>query len=487
MYAKFKQLGKESVIYGLGGVASKFIGFFLLPVYTRVFNPADYGIMDVIATMTALAGIILTAGTETALSYYFYKFRDPVEQRKTVTTTGFYLLAINALVAAIVWLASDRLSVLAFDEGGYGVYLRVAILSIPFSSLMTLNFNVLRLQRRPWSYVGLSLSQFLFTVLLNIYLVVILRVGIIGVFWTNVIAAFLFSATGIVVNRSYFGKAFEWKRLAQLLSYGLPLVIGGLSMWSINYLDRYFLLRFSTLEQIGLYSVGLRLASVVAFLTWAFRLANAPFQFEMASEQDAPQIYSRTLTYYVLITSLICVPLSLFARPALRLLTTEAYVDAYKVVPFAAYSAVAYGAYQLVGVGLLVTKKTGFTGLAIGAGALVNTGYLFALVPPLGIVGAALAVLLTHVTVVILLYIGAQRAYFIPYDLGRVLRVLVCAGIVIGGGTLIRPQGFWADVLIAAGFCAIFLVMLPTLSLVEPREQRVILDKLRLPIGPKGG
>lgn len=477
MYAKFKQLGKESVIYGLGGVASKFIGFLLLPIYTRVFSPSDYGIMDVIATMTTLAGIILTAGTETALSYYFFKFRDPLEQRKTITTTGVYLLAINTLVATGVWLAAEQISALAFGESGYAVYLRMAILAIPFSSLTTLNFNTLRLQRRPWTYIGLSLPHLLFSVLLNIYLVVILRVGIIGVFWANFIAALLFSTIGLVVNRAYFGVAFDWERLTQLLRYGLPLVIGGLSMWSINYLDRYFLLRFSTLEQIGLYSVGLRLASVVAFLTWAFRLANAPFQFEMASAKDAPQIYSRTLSYYVLGTSLICVPLSLVARPVLRLLTTEAYVEAYKVVALAAYSAVAYGVYQLAGVGLLVTKRTVFSGVAIGIGALVNVGFLFALVPPLGMIGAALAVLLTHVTVVVLLFIGAQRVYPIPYDLKRVLSVLVSAGVVVGIGMLIRAQDFWAEVLVAGGLCGVFLATVPVF-VVEARERRVILAKL---------
>jgi O-antigen/teichoic acid export membrane protein len=479
MYQKFKQLGKESVIYGIGGVISKFIGFLLLPVYTRVFAPADYGVMDVIATMTALAGIILTAGTETALSYYFYQSEDQDNRRITVTTTGVYLVVINLIIVVIGWFIGGQISKLIFGNEEYVFFFRIAILSIPFSSFVTHNLNVLRLQRRPWTYLLLSIPQLFFSLILNIYFVVILRIGIIGVFWTNLISALLFSLIGLFINRSYFGKAFSWARLKQLLQYGLPLVISGLSMWVINYADRYFLLHYSTLGQVGLYGVGVRLASIIAFVTQAFRTANAPFQFETASDRDAPKIYSLTLSYYILLASLFSVFISLFARPALMILSTTAYLDAYKVVAFAAFSAVAYGLYQIVGVGLLVTKHTGFTGIAIGLGAVVNVIYLFLLVPLLGIVGAAIAVLLTHITVVVILYIRAQQIYPIPFELPRVFRILLTSGAIITLDFMLNFHGFWMDVFVGFVLFLVFIASISIFSLIEPREQQIILDRIR--------
>ena len=479
MYTKFKQLGQESVIYGLGGVVSKFIGFFLLPIYTRVFSPSDYGVMDVIATMVALGGVILSAGTDSAMSYYFFKTKEVKDQQKTVTMTAVYLFLINTLVAMTVWLTAEKISALAFGEPGFAIYLRIAVLSIPFTSLNSANLNLLRLRRRPVIYVSLAIASLLLSIAFNIYLVVVLRVGIIGVFWTQAITAVFSSAIGSFANREYIGRIFDWSRLAQLLRYGLPLIIGGLSAWSIVYLGRYFLLRYSTLDEIGLYSVGARFASAVALVTSAFRKANLPFLFEAMSDKDAPLVYSRTLTYFILLTSLICVPVSLFARPALTLLTTEAYVNAYQVVALLAYSAVGDGLQQIVSAGLLVTKRTDLSGITTGSGAFFIVVFLFLLVPPLGIVGAALATLLTHAAVVAMKYITAQRVYPIPYDLGRVFRTLGLAGTVIGIGLLIEPQNLWVDSLTAFGLFAVFLVMIPTLSLIEPREQRVVLDRLR--------
>lgn len=471
MLDKLKTLGKDSLIYGLGGMVSKFIGFFLLPIFTRVFNPSDYGIMDIIATMTALAGIVLTAGTETALSYYFFQYKEPDEQRKTVTSTAVYLLGINAVVAAVVWLLAEEISTVTFGKSDYAVYLRVAILSLPLGSLVGLHLNVLRLQRKPWAYTSFTISQLLLTVLLNIYLVVILRVGIIGVFWTNLVVSGIFVIIGSVVNRSYISvAALSRRRLVDILRFGLPLVIGGLSMWSINSIDRFFLVTYSNLDQVGLYSVGIRLASVIAFITWAFRLANAPFQFEISSSADAPQIYALTLTYFVLITSLVCVPLALFAKPVLRLLTTEAYLGAYIVVGLAAYSAVAYGMYQIVGAGLLITKKTLFTSMAISIGAGANVLFLFLLVPPFGMLGAALAILLTHTTVLTILYVGAQRAYPVPYDLRRIFTVLICAGIVIGIGMIINTQNIAIEILSSSGLF-VFYVAILLISIITPKEK----------------
>lgn len=458
--SRFRQLGKETFTYGLGGVAAKFINFFLLPVYTRVFSPSDYGIMDVIATMTALLGILLTGGTGTALSYYFFKLRTPEERQKTVTVTGLYLLAVNACVAAVIWAAAGPICRMLFGTVEYALYLRIGVLSIPFSALVTLHLNLLRLQRRPRLYLGVSLPRLVVSLLLNIYLVVILRIGIVGVFWSQLIVAVLFAAVGFLINRSFFRLGVDRERLVQLLRYGLPLVIGGLSLWSINYLNRFFLLRYAGLEDIGRFAVGLRLASVAAFVTQAFRTANAPFQFEVAAEKDAPHVYGRTLSYYIFATSLICVPLSLFARPILRVVTTEAYVTAYVIVPLAAYAAVAYGVYQLVSVGLLVTQRTGFTGTAIGLGAVLNVGYLFALVPSFGMVGAATATLLTHASVVAILFVGSQRAYRIPYDLGRVFRMLATAGVVIALGMLNAASNPWMEGLVAVGLFALFVALI---------------------------
>lgn len=479
MYNKFKQLGKESIIYGVGGVASGLISILLLPLYTRIFNPSEYGVVDVIVTTTSLAAIVLTAGTDTALSFHFFKYPEQNERKRTISSTAIYLLLINTIVAIIVWILADAISNLIFATTEYATYLRIAILSIPFTALFTMNLNVLRLERKPWAFLGLSIPRIFLTLLLNIFLVVILEMGIMGVFLANFIVALLATLLGIIVNRKYYARTVDQERLKLILKYGLPLVIGGLSIWSINYLDRYFLLRYEGLDQIGVYSVGLKYALSVALVTRAFRLANSPFQFEVSTSPQAREIYSRSLTYYVIITSMICVPVCLYAIPALRIITTELYSSAYTVVPFAVYAIVAYGAAQLVGVGLLITRRTGISGTVMGVGALANVLYLILLVPALGIIGAALATLLAYVTLNILQYINAQRFYRIPYDLRRVAAVLILAWMVIGIGIFIENGELIRDILIASLFTVLFFIIIYMSPILRQDEKNVLKKGLR--------
>jgi O-antigen/teichoic acid export membrane protein len=480
LQAKFKRLAKDSVIYGIGGVAIKFIGFLLLPIYTRVFSPTDYGIMDMIATMVALAGIILSSGTETALSYYFFQLNNDLERQKTITSITFYLILIHGLVSVGIYIFAESITRFVFGEESFGSFLKIAALSIPFSSLVSLNLNLLRLLRRPWSYVALTTGQLVVTIILNVYLVIILRIGVSGVFWTNLLTSVLFSVISSLQNWKYFSLySLDLPRLWEVIRYGAPLIIGGLSMWSINFLDRYFLLHFATIEEVGLYSVGMRLASAIAFITWAFRLANAPFQFEVSRDNEASQIYSRTFYYYVLSITTLAIALTVFARPALQILTTESYVAAAPIVGLAAFSAGAYGLYQIVGVGLLVTKKTGFVGTALGLGALLNICFLFVLVPQFGTVGAGVAVLLTHIVVVVILYRAGQRAYPIPYDLNRVARILIPVPVIILLENTINSYSIWSDIIISTSLFGVFMLFLVLVKAIDPEIVRIIRKSLK--------
>jgi O-antigen/teichoic acid export membrane protein len=466
------RLGRDSLVYGLAAGTNKFLGFLLLPLYTRIFSPADYGVLDVIATITALAGMVLTAGTETALSYYFFKQPEATERRATVTATAAYLAGINLLVAAMVWVAAPALTGLVFGSVEYAPYLQVAIIALPFGSLVALNLNVLRLEGRPWAYLGLSVPHFFLTLVLNIVLVAVLGYGLMGVFVSNVVSSLAFAGVGVVFNRRHYGGGVRLVRLGQVIRYGLPLVVGGVSMWTINFADRFFLLRYASLDEIGHYSVGLRIASIVAFATLAFRTANAPLQFQLMTNTNAREVYASTLSVFVLAASTLTVLVGAFARPLLNIVTTEAFLEAYRVVALGAWAAVLYGLYQLVSIGLLVRERTGVTGTVIGMGALVNLALLYFLVPPLGMVGAALSVALTHLTVVVVLYRAAQHEFWVPYDLAKVSKVVGCAIAVLALDWARPMTGLWLDLLAGTGAILVFAVAIHATGALDARERR---------------
>jgi O-antigen/teichoic acid export membrane protein len=483
---KFTRLGKDTLIYGLGSVANQIISLLLLPVYAHVFSTSNYGVIDITGTVLSLMTTLLTSSiVGTALSYYFYGTEDEADRRLTVTMNLLYVVSANILIGVVGWVFVANISDLLFHSPDYVIYLKLMILTLPFSVVNVLNANLFRLRFKPWSYFAITTSDVLLSMIMNIILVVVLRVGLIGVYVTDLVTTALLAIVGVWMNRMLFDRVISWRRLIDLFAYGLPLMPAGAALWIINYLDRWFLSYYSGLTEVGLYGIGNRIGGAVALFTAAFRLANSPHQFAAAREETAGRFYADTLKYYLLMTCFLGLGTSIFGRELIEILTPQNYWSAYPAVPFYAFSLIAYGLYQLVGVGLLLAKKTHIMGITIVIASLAHIVLLWIFVPVWGFIGAGFATLVTEVGVVIALYIAAQRVYPIPYRLRDVIWIaLVTTGLVTTGVLLDLPS-LPIQVIVKIGIMLAYPLVLMFVAATNMRELRSILA-LALSMLPAG-
>ncbi|MFX0140692.1 MAG: lipopolysaccharide biosynthesis protein [Candidatus Hodarchaeota archaeon] len=102
MKKHLQQLGKDSIIYGFGGIVSKAVGFFLLPVYTRLFTPSEYGILEMLIVLTNLIGVLLTLGLDSAQSFYFFEqAKEGREKQSQVISSILQLRIISGIFIVI--------------------------------------------------------------------------------------------------------------------------------------------------------------------------------------------------------------------------------------------------------------------------------------------------------------------------------------------------------------------------------------------------
>jgi len=108
--SRFRQLWKDSVDYGLGGILAKSIAFFTLPIYTRIFTPSDYGTIEMLTVISGFLGSILVAGMDSAQSMYFFKYKEegkeaqasivsPILQWKLIF--GSFIVLLSTLLAPV--------------------------------------------------------------------------------------------------------------------------------------------------------------------------------------------------------------------------------------------------------------------------------------------------------------------------------------------------------------------------------------------------
>jgi len=424
-------LFKQSFVYTIGSLASPIMGIFMVPIYTRVFAPEDYGVIDLIQITIVFASVTLIMGMDNATGRYYLEKDNEKDKRVIAATSLFFRAAVLFIASVLLVLFSDKISQLLFRSGRQSGFLILACIAIPFDHCFTLCINMLRYEYRSVSYTLLSVGKLTGKISLTVLLVVFLKWGIAGVFTASLISSIFFLIAVLIVTRKYFSFSFSLTRLKELLLYGLPLVPYGLTVYLIQNCSRYFLLHYRSLEEVGLYAVGAKLATLISFVFIGVGAALDPYIYSGYREEETRTVYLKTTNYLVAASVVAVLALSLFTREILLVFTTRKYIGAVGITPLlAAYTAFFYLGLQM-SLGIHIAKKTIYFTVISIITAVVTIILNIVLVPLYGMTGAAVATLAGSIVWCVLLVYQSQVYYRIEYKYGAFMIMLVVTAVII--------------------------------------------------------
>jgi O-antigen/teichoic acid export membrane protein len=297
--------------------------------------------------------------------------------------------------------------------------------SIPFTLVANVTMLTLRLTFQAKKFSIVSALGVAFLAVSSIIFVVVLGMGVKGIFIANLLAGVFRMVIGLAITYRYFKPALSRRWLVPMLLFGIPLLPASLSIWILNYSSRYFLVRLATLEDIGLLSVGGKIASLVTFIITAFQIGWGPFAYSIMKDTDlAKRTYSVVLTYFMMLTFVFTVRLSIFAREAVLILATPVYEPSTVLVPWLSFASIAWGMVYIVGMGYNIAKKSYHTTISTVLGAGLTFGLNFALIPVWGILGAAVATMIGNVATLIYSYFLGQRYFSVTYEYRRIFTLI---------------------------------------------------------------
>jgi O-antigen/teichoic acid export membrane protein len=194
---------------------------------------------------------------------------------------------------------------------------------------------------------------------LGISLVIVLKQGVEGAMWARIGSSFLVvvvAFAGFNFRKYSFRFSMHWAR--QLLKYGFPLIWVGIATWVFNSSDRYFLLHYRDLDEVGLYSIGAIFSQPVLLVNMAVQMSFGVLFFQAYyAEKDALKPRSRKMAidlYLVYLAGgvLLATVLSVFADILVPFVTTTDYSEGARVVPFLVFSYIAAQSFQTMGPGI---------------------------------------------------------------------------------------------------------------------------------------
>jgi len=475
---KIQQTIKQSAIYTLPGIASQLIGVILVPIYTRIFVPADYGIMAGIALITPITTLLLMFAIEQGVARYYLDSQDE-RDKKLTAATGLYFVAILSfsVISIVVLFFSKEISQLVLNDTKYSTYFILALTAIPFSLCYKLALDILRFRFQATRRTIIGITNMLVSVGLSIYLVVFLRMGITGVFLATLITNIIFCITVLFLVKSNYALIFSFKRLKELFIFSAPLVPATMTLYAFHYADRYFLIHMTTLEELGLYSIGVTIASAVLLLMVGFRGAWVPIVLSSFREEESKQFYVKIFDYFWALIFLGTVGISLFSKEILAILAPETYLGAYTVVPILILSLVLFNGVSFFTFGITIAKKTQYRLPLAVIVAAINVGLNYLLIPVYGMVGAAIATLISSIVYAVASFIISQKLYYVSYNLASFFKILAVVIMIISVSYFLFSDISLQNILIKVGLIGIFMACLYLFNLIG-KEELTYLRKL---------
>jgi O-antigen/teichoic acid export membrane protein len=419
MFERLKELLRHSAVYGLGSIVARVLGVLLLPLYTRYLTPGDFGLIETLVALSAVLTALVAQSMKSAFFRFYFDSADTARRLLVVRTAFWYVLAASTAVLIAGVVLAQPISWLLFGSRDHDGLVVAAFVGLWASLNYEQMTSLFRVEQRSSAYVSATLANVAITIAATVLLVVVYDKGPLGVLVGNFTGTLAVYAALLAYSRRSLGLQFDRSLLRAMNRFGLPLVPSAVALWLTNFSDRFFLVKLADLQEVGLYSIGMRVASAIVLLLTAFRLAWPAFAYSIDDDREAGRTYSFVLTYVVYVCCWLALGLGLLAPWILRLITTEPFYPAQNVVAPLAFGVAAFGAYVVVQIGTGRARQTRSNWVVTGAAAILNIALNLALIPSYGRMGAAIATVSAYT----LLFVGmawrAQRVFPVPYQWRR--------------------------------------------------------------------
>ena len=411
---------RHTLIYGLGTLFQKGVSFLMLPLYTRLLTPADYGILALI-DMT-LDVISIGAGAQLAYAIFrFYHKADTEAERRTVVSTVFLALLVSySVIGCLTMLFAEPLSTMLFGSPDRATLIRVASGGMISQCLLIVPFAFLQVTERSTTITTILLAKLVLQLGLNILFLVGLRTGVIGILVSTLIANTIVGIALSIWTIRHVGISFSADTLRPLVRYAGPMIVTQFATFFATFGDRYFLKANGGETAVGLYNLSYQFGFLLFAIGFGpFNSMWGPRRFAIAKGTDIvtrDRELSEGFGYANLLLLSVAVGLAIFVGDILRLMTTPPFFAAAGAVPIILIAYVLLAWCNMQDLGILMRERTELLTLTNWIAFAVALSGWAVLVPRYGALGAAWAGTASFSVRYLLTYHFSQRLWPVRYD-----------------------------------------------------------------------
>lgn len=408
MNKKYKDLLKDIFIFSIGSIGSKLILFLMVPIYTNYLTEAEYGISDLVFTVSQLVvPFVSLVIFDAVLRFGISKENRPQD----VLLVGLVVCSVGSVATFVLTPLLSLYNTLSHWKWYVSIYI---ILNM-FSSVLT---NYLKSIGKNKLYAVINIIQTFTLAILNVVLLTFCRIGIVG-YLISVIAS-----SGITIILSVvFGRIIQDLRTARFVKllfkdmvvYSAPLIINNISWWVIHSANKIMIEFMIGATALGIYTVATKIPSlinvVISIFSQAWHLSSSK---EIEGDKDI-NFYSSVFSYYTVLTFAAAIFLTGIIKPFINIYVGDSFIDSWKYIPLLLTGAVFSSVSSYFGTLYGALKKSVNSMISTLIAAIINIVVGIILIKYFQLWGAVVATLLSYIVLSI----------FRMYDIKRFLNIRI--------------------------------------------------------------
>lgn len=442
------KLIKDIGIYAIGNLGSKLVTFMLVPLYTFYIQPAEFGYYDICLTAVFILIPFLSLQLRDG-AFRFLADADSVTRKRAIVTFVYKILFRNSIVCILIGVF-----IYTFSSVQY-LWLLVGLL-IAMSAYEVI-IQVVRGLGNTKYFVAAGIVSSLFIGLFSVLFVVVLELGIEGIFYANILArliTILVLELRLKVIKKYFGYNFNDSKInKEILSYCLPLLPGSICWWLVGSSNRFFIEHYLGLDENGLYAVALKFTSILETIAFIFYQAWQETAIRQYNSPDRNRFFSSIINSYLFVL-IACVILFSFALKLNYgwLVGSEYLLSVNYIYPLAV-SAMFFSLSAFYDMGYQCSKKTIYTLPGIVLASIVNVVGNYFLIQFYGVYGIIASSILTFATLFIYRAFDTRKFFNITFSKRTIPFAIL---LVVSGVTYYCLQSLTLNLLYIA--CVIIIL-----------------------------
>lgn len=435
---------KDTALYGIANAISKVIIFLTLPIIVNVISPADFGVWNLLTIVGVVVSAILIFGMDSAVIRYYYDSSSFEHHRKVFSHGLAVQITLSLLFLSIAFFSEELfLSSIQLDAK-HALLLQLIFIWIPANVLTQYCQNWFK-----WTFqrakfltlsIGLAIVNLLFLFLCTRYYYLDLKLILLA----NTVSYWLFAFTGLIWCKKYIQFGISMEFLTKLLIFGLPMMLVMLVGNLTSSLDRLFLARFLTEDQLGIFSFGQKLGVIMTVVVMAFQTAFGPFSYSIWEKPDAKNTFVKFQSYYIVATGIIAIGICSCIKPLIMILGNESYLKSAQYLFLFAEAIIIYGLYSFASLGISYSKKMNQNLIALCLGLGVNFICNYFLIPVFFEYGALVGFLAGNVVLVTTAYLFSNQSYPVKYFYFKdILNLLAIFGMLAFTTISLADNIYW--------------------------------------------